>query len=167
MGELVTSERMMAALKWARMRHSLNQITNPVRDFMQQIREVTVSDYQVAGKFFAHTIINPEGFERGQLRLPDYVPSISSDLTVIIQRARQAGVVDIVEGTSAKPPRLVARAVATAALLLTALDEPPTAWLPEQIREADPAFDVQELWNRLDPSAVDSYKEAMDRTPLQ
>jgi hypothetical protein len=140
-------------------------VTNPIREYTQHIREIAVSDYQVAGKFLAHTIINPDGFERGQLGLSDYVPSVSIDLTVIIQRGRRAGVIDIVTGPSSRR-HIMTRAVATQALLLTVLDEPPTAWLPEQVREVDPAFDVQELWNRFDPSEVDAYKEAMDYTPL-
>lgn len=162
MGGIITSERMARALRWAQVRQELDRVVDPVREYVEYAQEAPAHKVRVVGKFLACAIIHPEGFRRGHLEVPDSDRSVSSHLTVAIQRAKRAGIIDIVEHAPSAP----ARAVATAALLLTALDEPRTAWLPEQVRVVDESFDLEQLWARLDPAKVDDYRSAVDRSPL-
>ncbi len=162
MGGLVTPGRMLAAMRWAQARYELDQQINPVREFVDRVQEASPHKARVVGKFLAYTLVYPDGFKRGSLKVPDSDRTISGDLTVAIQNAKRIGAIDIVIDTPPAP----ARAVATTILLLTVLDGSPDAWLPEQARVVNPDFDVSQLWDRLDPTRVNEYKTTVDRTPL-
>lgn len=162
MGDLITPERMIMAVRWAQARYEMEQQILPVRKCIEDTQTLSANRVRVMGTFLARVILYPEGFRRGDLQVPDSNRKTSAEITVAIQKAKRAGAIEIV----ADAPYAPVRAVATTALLLTALDSPRNSWLTEQARVLDPEYSPEQLWARFEDNQADHYRALMDLTPL-
>jgi hypothetical protein len=161
----LTARRVARANLWAQRRWDFDNHSaiKEVRGLLQHAQEDISEQAEVTNKMLALVLISPEGITCTEVQrsLGNGSSRTQPPLREAYNDARRSGaLLDVMIGEQEGM-------VATRELLLAVLDGTHAESVCEQARVLDPEFNVQNLWECIDPVEVGVFKDTFDRTPLR
>jgi hypothetical protein len=158
----ITASRVERANLWAQRRWDFDNHSaiKEVKGLLQHAQEDTTKQAEAMNKLLALVLVSPRGVTLLEIQqsLSNGSGRVQLPLRDAYNDARRAGALvadDQEQGVAA-----------TKELILVVLDGSYAESVCEQAKALDPEFNVQSLWERIDPVEVDVFKDTFNRRPL-